>query len=978
MQVLLYNELDGERIPNFPKLRGYLEAENFRSADVKKVADGLYRARLDASNRVIFTFARCNGETYILVLECIERHAYEKSRFLRRGVAVEDDKLPAALDAPSETPELSFVNPARRSFNILDKVISFDDAQQQIYTLPVPLILIGSAGSGKTVLTLEKMKHAVGNVLYVTRSSYLADNSRDLYYGMNYRNEDQEVSFLSYAEFLDSIKVPASREMTFAEFAGWFSRHRQASGLKDAYQFYEEVGGVIAGSSPASAWLDEEEYLSLGIRQSIYAAEERPSVHALFRKYLEHLKATDRHDINVLSYEYQALAKPTWDFVVVDEVQDFTNVQLHLVLRTLAQPMQFILCGDSNQIVHPNFFSWAGLKRYFFERDRDDGDGEAPQEVMRILTTNYRSSAQVTEVANRILRLKTARFRSVDKESSYLVTSNSKTDGAVVLLPESSKSTSELDAKTRASTQFAVIVLHAEDKARAKKRFHTPLVFSIREAKGLEYENIILYDFVSSAEDRFREIVRDVDAEQVQGGELRFARARDKSDKSLEIFKFHINALYVAATRAVSNVYLVESTPKQRLFALLGIRLMEGDLNLADQKSSLAEWQREARRLERQGKQEQAEAVRATVLGLHKTPWQPLTRQAVSALSERALAQGGKKDLLRLFEHAVLSRDSDLLSRLKKARFRPARRPPADAERALVGNHFAAYSFKNVGGVRAAVDKYGVDHRDAFGWTPLMLAARFGHEAAAIMATDELSANLELVNSAGLTAFQIMLQQVADDPKYASRTAPALHRRLAPGAVTVVVRESAASESGADSESGRLLKIDGHKAEFLFYNLMVALCHTRLAHNIRRRNKPGLTAADLEQVLTALPAAEVPEYQTKRSYISSVLARNEVDRDLSYNRRLFKRASRGHYILNPALSVRVVVDDAEGATEQWTPIYELLNASNLLNGDREDREDREDEYDRVIKITVGKDQIREAQKRLARKRQLSKRHPFAR
>lgn len=932
MQVLLYNELDGERIPNFAKMRGYLEAGNFRSADVKKVADDLYRARLDASNRILFTYRRCNGETYILVLECIERHAYEKSRFLRRGVTVEDDKLPAAPDAPAEAPELSFVHPSRRSFNILDKVISFDDAQQQIYALPVPLILIGSAGSGKTVLTLEKMKHAVGNVLYVTRSSYLADNSRDLYYGMNYRNDDQEVSFLSFGEFVDSIQVPQTREMTFAEFAGWFSRHRQATGLKDAYQFYEEVGGVIAGSSAASAWLDKDEYLALGIRQSIYAAEERPRVHDLFRKYLEHLKATGRHDINVLSHEYQALAKPTWDFVVVDEVQDFTNVQLHLVLRTLAQPTQFILCGDSNQIVHPNFFSWAGLKRYFFERGQDGGDGEAPDEVMRVLTTNYRSSAQVTEVANRILRLKTARFRSVDKESSYLVTSNSKTDGAVALLPDTPKLTGELDAKTRASTQFAVIVLHAEDKAKAKQRFHTPLVFSIREAKGLEYENIILYDFVSSAEDRFREIVRDVDAEQVQGGELRFARSRDKSDKSLEIFKFHINALYVAATRAVSNVYLVESAPKQRLFALLGIRLIEGELNLADQKSSLAEWQREARKLERQGKQEQAEAVRATVLGLRKTPWEPLTRQAASALSKRALADGGKKDLLRLFELAVLNRDGNLLARLKEAKFRPARRPLADAERALVGNHFAAYSFKHVGGVRAAVDKYGVDHRDAFGWTPLMLAARFGHEASAIMATDELSANLELVNSAGLTAFQIMLQQVADDARYASRTAPALHRRLAPGAVTVLVREGASNRRAADSGSGRLLKIDGHKAEFLFYNLMVALCHTRLAYNIRRRDKPGLTAPELEEVLAALPRAEVPEYQTKRSYISSVLARNEVDRDLSYNRRLFKRVSRGHYILNPGLSARVAVEDAEGARERWMPIYELLDTSNLLYG----------------------------------------------
>lgn len=68
MQVLLYNELDGERIPNFAKMRGYLEAGNFRSADVKKVADDLYRARLDASNRILFTYRRCNGETYILVL----------------------------------------------------------------------------------------------------------------------------------------------------------------------------------------------------------------------------------------------------------------------------------------------------------------------------------------------------------------------------------------------------------------------------------------------------------------------------------------------------------------------------------------------------------------------------------------------------------------------------------------------------------------------------------------------------------------------------------------------------------------------------------------------------------------------------------------------------------------------------------------------------------------------------------------------
>lgn len=931
MQVLLYHKVKAEHIPNFEKMRGYLEVGDFRSADVKKVTKDLYRARLDRSNRLLFTFARCKQTTYILVLECIERHAYEKSRFLNRGIAVDDDKLPDMADAvPEDVRELSYVNPRRQSFNVLDKVISFDDAQQQIYSLPTPLILIGSAGSGKTVLTLEKMKEAIGDVLYVTRSAYLADNSRDLYYGMNYQNDEQEVSFLSFREFLDSIEVPDTRELTFGEFSAWFARHRRASGLKDAHQLFEEINGVITGSSAESAWLTEEEYVALGIRQSIYAAEDRPKVYALFRKYLKHLEAIGRHDVNVLSHQYQASAQPVWDYVVIDEVQDFTNVQLHLVLRTLREPTQFILCGDSNQIVHPNFFSWAGLKRYFFQRS----DQEAPGEVMRVLATNYRSSQQVTEMANRILRLKTARFRSVDKESNYLVTSNSQHDGDVKLLPDTERLVKELDAKTRASTRFAVIVMHAEHKAKAKTRFGTPLVFSIQEAKGLEYDNIILYDFVSCAEDRFREIVRDVDAEQVQSGALRFACARDKSDKSLEIFKFHINALYVAATRAVANVYLVESVPKQRVFSLLGVNLVEGNLDLADQKSSLADWQREARKLERQGKQEQADAVRAQVLGLREVPWQPLTREGLAALSERTFKAGGKKDLLRLFEYAVLNRDASLLAKLRQAKFRPAKRPMADAERSLVGNHFQPYSFKRENGVRRAVEKYGVDHRDAFGHTPLMLAARFGNEAAAIMLSDELQANKELANSAGLNAFQIMLREAAESDRYVKRLVPALYPRLAPAAVTVAAQDAAADSSAAPAQDtptskrkghptrGGLVKIDNHKAEFLFYNLMVALLHTRMADNIQRAIKPGLTAADLEKVLASLPRSAVPEYQTKRAYISSVLARNEIDRDVSYNKRLFKRVVRGHYILNPRLSIRIGDD--------WFPIYESLDVSNLF------------------------------------------------
>ena len=117
----------------------------------------------------------------------------------------------------------------------------------------------------------------------------------------------------------------------------------------------------------------------------------------------------------------------------------------------------------------------------------------------------------------------------------------------------------------------------------------------------MEYDNIILYNFVSEDERRFAEITRGVDPADLEGG-LNYRRAKDKRDKSLEIFKFHINALYVAITRAVRSLYLIERNPRQRLFNLLDLRVSEGGLKLEKQDSSLNEWRQEARSLELQGK----------------------------------------------------------------------------------------------------------------------------------------------------------------------------------------------------------------------------------------------------------------------------------------------------------------------------------------------------------------------------------------
>jgi DNA helicase IV len=87
-----------------------------------------------------------------------------------------------------------------------------------------------------------------------------------------------------------------------------------------------------------------------------------------------------------------------YDFLVVDEVQDLTNAELTFALRTLEQPGQFVLCGDANQIVHPNVFSWSRLKSLFF-RDEDLAAGRR----IGVLEANYRNARAVTRTANLLL-----------------------------------------------------------------------------------------------------------------------------------------------------------------------------------------------------------------------------------------------------------------------------------------------------------------------------------------------------------------------------------------------------------------------------------------------------------------------------------------------------------------------------------------------------------------------------------------------
>ena len=911
MRILEYVGLDTSRVKaSYRKVTEAIARGDFRAAQVKKLSNlshgKYYRAKLDDADRLLFSLVRHGDEVCALMLEVIANHEYDKSRFLR-GAVVDEAKIPDidAAEAAKEAQVVRYLNSAHSAIHLLDKPISFDDIQNAIYHQPAPLIIIGSAGSGKTALTLEKLKHAEGEVLYVTHSAYLAQSARGLYYANGFEHAGQDATFFSYREFIESIRVPTGREAHWRDFSGWFMRIKTAFKDIDAHQAFEEIRGVIAAG--AQGVLNRDDYCKLGVRQSIFAQDQRGRLYDLFEKYRVWLSDAKLYDLNLAAQEWQSLASPRYDFVVVDEVQDLTTVQLSLILKTLKKPGHFLLCGDSNQIVHPNFFSWGQVKSLFWNDPR-----LAERQELRVLSANFRNGLEATRTANQLLKIKQQRFGSIDRESNFLVQAVGGEPGQVALMADKEAIMRELDQKVRLSTQFAVLVMRDEDKVEARKHFATPLLFSIHEAKGLEYENIILYRFISDHRAEFNEIVDGVSKSSLVAETLDYRRAKDKTDKSLEVYKFFVNALYVALTRAIKNLFILESDTSHPLFGLLDLDVA-GQVKVDAQQSSKEDWQKEARKLELQGKQEQADAIRRSILKQTTPPWpvfdEPWLKASLIKVFREQVPSGKSKQ--QLLEYATYHEEPVLAEWLiTEAKFDTARMFVNQLD-TLGRKSYVPYFVHNFKEILHQCDQYGIEHRLPMNQTPLMAAASAGN-IPLVEALLERGADRENTDQYGQNALHRAMGVAFRDAKFARGPFSTLYELLAPPSVDVNTGE-------------RLVRIDRHLSEYFLFQTLWVLFKSRFTHPLGSTNTAFETQAILE-VWEHLPANVVYPGRNKRQHISSLLSRNEVNRDYAYNRALFKRVRQGWYQFNPKMSVR----SGMGDDEIWHPIYAALNLQ-LIN-----------------------------------------------
>ena len=142
----------------------------------------------------------------------------------------------------------------------------------------------------------------------------------------------------------------------------------------------------------------------------------------------------------------------------------------------------------------------------------------------------------------------------------------------------------------------------------------------------------------------------------------------------VNIYKFYINSLYVAVTRAVKNIYIVEQSKGHKLIRLSGISEDADVRSIKEEVSSADDWKREARRLEMQGKNEQADAIRKNILIVEKPGWEPMTFELYQSIKKDALDPElfNKKAKDRLFDFALVYNQTLVMEQLADLMYKRA------------------------------------------------------------------------------------------------------------------------------------------------------------------------------------------------------------------------------------------------------------------------------------------------------------------
>ncbi len=300
-----------------------------------------------------------------------------------------------------------------------------------------------------------------------------------------------------------------------------------------------EIGRILEKKSRglSDPLLTYPEYVQLGQKRApnfLYERRELYDIATYYQGKLEEQGLWDEIDLcrRVLGRLGQGSDSRTpYDLVVCDEVQDFADVQLALIFRLAGSPENVVLAGDTKQIINPSGFRWEEVRNKFFERGI-----QVPR--VHSLRINFRCVGSVVKLANALLDLKQ---RLIGLSGSE-IREEWKFNGRPPFLLTVREEREILSQLRMQAAGQVILVRDREEQTRLKQSLGTELIFTIQEAKGLEFDTVLVWKF--SADPKSVPLWR------------RLRNGSDFGRSGRPHLRHEINLLYVAITRA-RNILIV-------------------------------------------------------------------------------------------------------------------------------------------------------------------------------------------------------------------------------------------------------------------------------------------------------------------------------------------------------------------------------------------------------------------------------------
>ncbi|MBS3973009.1 MAG: AAA family ATPase [Erysipelotrichia bacterium] len=404
-----------------------------------------------------------------------------------------------------------------------------------------PTILQGIAGSGKTevlkgILSEWNIHYPDSKILFLTSSMRLIE---EIIREMNLNNPNIDITTL--ASLINNLNNQTRTPLSLPQFKAFLSNGSindynisnsiiNISNKHGIKKVFAEITAVIFGKANPSIndVLSRNEY-SNSINQSSIDLNEKEkevifNIAYLFIKYYE-------KSYMELSYECNKLLKKgtsTYDLVLVDEVQDYTEIQFMFIYSLVKNKQNIFISGDINQTINPTLFKFGNITKLLHHK----GKNWIPAGP---LISNYRNSSEVTQLINILNELRNEKLPTRKQIHSQNEHNMSHENGRIYLYYGDVNEDNPLFSNSKLN------IIKSE-----LSNFNPNISLTVHDIKGLEFEYVATIDIISDYCDLLDEIF-------------------EESYKKNESMHYFFNLFYVAISRVMKNLVIIESKPSKLL-----------------------------------------------------------------------------------------------------------------------------------------------------------------------------------------------------------------------------------------------------------------------------------------------------------------------------------------------------------------------------------------------------------------------------